>query len=425
MSSKTDSEKEGTDKKNDPPEKEEEEKQLTPEELRWALLGLGRGVDITKPTPWMDKTSFQVRAVCIHDLIVTDEGRLLKGYSDVVNNSTTIHSQVRAGVKAPDVPLAIGVDTEYTRTDCSSKHVVGLKVKNRTISFRVDFDDLPKSFVTEVEEAKEKMRQMDKSRFESDPSPQASADEATAVDGSQPKPEDIPFESRLCKWLLDCLEHRGIKTKGKTLYQLLFTKTEGKGGPSPIIDSDEKTRELEEDITHFVQFLGVTHYVSAIELGGLHFSILTEKEYEKKVSASGNASLNSQLYGGIKVSANQSQLRKFKSRHTERKMIGRITKTDEKEVVEETDEAVIGCQIRPISSLVRNPYLQLAVKNSIKKYTQTKISSKFDRTLPCTCTVTDYKEHIYIILTFCYSWRAVPDIVWRRSVDVLGCGFKD
>ena len=134
MSSKTDSEKEGTDKKqekattdkgksksggasNDPPEKEEEEKQLTPEELkkRCTLLGLGRGVDITKPTPWMDKTSFQVRAVCIHDLIETDEGRLLKGYSDVVNNSTTIHSQVRAGVKAPDVPLAIGVDTEYTR----------------------------------------------------------------------------------------------------------------------------------------------------------------------------------------------------------------------------------------------------------------------------------------------------------------------
>ena len=450
MSSKTDSEKEGTDKEqekattdkgksksggasNDPPEKEEEEKQLTPEELkkRCTLLGLGRGVDITKPTPWMDKTSFQVRAVCIHDLIETDEGRLLKGYSDVVNNSTTIHSQVRAGVKAPDVPLAIGVDTEYTRTDCSSKHVVGLKVKNRTISFRVDFDDLPKSFVTEIEEAKEKMRQMDKSQFESDPSPQASADEATAVDGSQPKPEDIPFESRLCKWLLDCLEHRGVKTKGKTLYQLLFTKTEGKGGPSPIIDSDEKTRELEEDITHFVQFLGVTHYVSAIELGGLHFSILTEKEYEKKVSASGNASLNSQLYGAIEASAKQSQLRKFKSRHTERKMIGRITKTGDREVVKDTDEAVIGCQIRPISSLVRNPYLQLAVKNSIKKYTQTKISSKFDRTLPCTCTVTDYKEHIKhfqklsIILTFCYSWRAVPDIVWRRSVDVLGCGSTD
>ena len=95
MSSKTDSEKEGTDKEqekattdkgksksggasNDPPEKEEEEKQLTPEELkkRCTLLGLGREVDITKPTPWMDKTSFQVRTVCIHDLIETDEGGL-------------------------------------------------------------------------------------------------------------------------------------------------------------------------------------------------------------------------------------------------------------------------------------------------------------------------------------------------------------
>ena len=25
---------------------------------RYALLGLGRGVDITKPTPWLQKTSF-------------------------------------------------------------------------------------------------------------------------------------------------------------------------------------------------------------------------------------------------------------------------------------------------------------------------------------------------------------------------------
>ena len=343
---------------------QKEEKKLTPEELkeRYTLWGLGRGVDITKPTPWLDKTPFQVRAVCTSHLIETDEGGLLKGYSDVVNNSTTIHSQVRTGVKAPDVPLAIGVDAEYTRTDCSSKHVVGLKVKNRTISFKVDFDDLPKSFVKGVDDAKRMMQAMDKSRFET----------------SEPMTgEHNPFENRLCKWLVDCLEHRGLKTEGKTLYQLLFTELanlEEDGPNERFIDNYDKTRELERDISHFVEYLGVTHYVSAIELGALHFSILTEKEYEKKVAASGNASLNSKLYGAIEATAKQSQLRKFKSRHTERKMIGRITKIGDKEVVEE--EAVIGCQIRPISSLVRNPYLQLAIKKSVKEYTKTKISSK-------------------------------------------------
>ena len=132
-------------------------KKLEPEQ-QYTLWGLGRGVDITKPTPWLEKTSFQVRKVRSADLFETDEGRLLKAYSDVVSNSTTIHSQVRSGVKAPDIPLSIGVDAEYSHTECSSKHVVGLKVKNRTISFRVDFDDVPESWVSTVEAAREQLK---------------------------------------------------------------------------------------------------------------------------------------------------------------------------------------------------------------------------------------------------------------------------
>ena len=100
-----------------------------------------------------------MRKVRSDDLIETDEGGLLKAYSDVVSNSTTIHSQVRSGVTAPDIPLSIGVDAEYSRTECSSKHVVGLKVKNRTISFRVDFNDVPESWVSTVKEAKDQIKQ--------------------------------------------------------------------------------------------------------------------------------------------------------------------------------------------------------------------------------------------------------------------------
>ena len=81
-------------------------------EQKYTCWGLGRGVDITKPTPWLNKTSFQVRRVNNADLIETNEGGLLKGYTDVVSSSTTIHYQVKAGVKAPDVPLSIGVDAE-------------------------------------------------------------------------------------------------------------------------------------------------------------------------------------------------------------------------------------------------------------------------------------------------------------------------
>ena len=67
---------------------------------------------------------------------------------------------------------------------------------------------------------------------------------------------------------------------------------------------------LEKDIDHFIEHFGVTHYVSAIELGALRFSVLTEEEYEKKVAASGSASLNSMLYGGVDMSASHSNKKK-------------------------------------------------------------------------------------------------------------------
>ena len=83
---------------------------------------------------------------------------------------------------------------------------------------------------------------------------------------------------------------------------------------------------IEKDIYHFVKHFGVTHYVSAIELGGLEYSVLTEKEYEKRVAASGNASLTSQFYGGMEASVKRSHQKIFRLRSSERKMIGKSQK---------------------------------------------------------------------------------------------------
>ena len=281
-------------------------KPMSPQELKeqCKLWGLGRGVNIITKTPWMDKTSFQVRSVRSEDLVVTDEGGLLKGYSDVVNNSTTVHSQIRANAEAP---LTIGVDSEYSRTDCSSKHVVGLKVKNRTVSFRVDFDDLPKSWVEDCESARKDMI-LSQSERETAMLQEVTDGSGEAVPSAS-KQHDIPFEGSLCKWLAECLEHRGIRAMGITNpYELLNLELKEGSEKRRLIESDEHAKLIKEGIRHFIEHLGVTHYVSAIELGGLHFSILTEKEYEKKVAASGNASLNSQLYGGIEATATHSRL---------------------------------------------------------------------------------------------------------------------
>ena len=55
---------------------------------RYKRLGLGRGVDITKRKPWMEKSDdFQMRAVHSQDLIETDEGGLLM---DTVSMSTAV-----------------------------------------------------------------------------------------------------------------------------------------------------------------------------------------------------------------------------------------------------------------------------------------------------------------------------------------------
>ena len=66
------------------------------------------------------------------------------------------------------------------------------------------------------------------------------------------------------------------------------------------------------------------------------------------------------------MSASHSNKKSVKTHHSERKEIGKLTKDADREKVDEDDEAVIGCQIRPISSLVKNPYLQQAIKSSVK-----------------------------------------------------------
>lgn len=176
---------------------------------------------------------------------------------------------------------------------------MGLKVKNRTISFRLNFYDLPQSRDATVKDVKEKM-QLDKTEIiapRTAPIPTDTGD-------------DVPFEIRLCRWLCECLEHRGIRARGVEPHELMFLKIEREGEDKGkrLIDSEYETNELQEDITHFIRHLGVTHYVSAIELGGLNFRVLTEKEYERKISLSGSASLNSKLYGA----SNRSDLQQVK-----------------------------------------------------------------------------------------------------------------
>ena len=372
------------------------------DEERYALWGLGRGINITKPTPWLEKTAFQVRNVVRHDIIETDDGGLLKAYSEELRSRSSVSTEVHAGIKVPNAPLAIGVDAEYTRSDLSSTYVVGTKVKNRTISFRLDFADVPRTRVKNIKDAKKKIlmaKQKSESVTKTDTSESteqkevavsggdigksasgedfsinsvsggdidngaagSGAGESGKPDGKDKgKVDESFFEQRLCEWLIDCLSIRGYHLQtNEELYDLIRSKCK---------NEDDDILEIEEDLEHFVEQFGVTHYVSAIVLGGLDYEELNGKEFVKHAGGGGNVSVDTGAYGAVRASAKATKSSSSSRSMSTHKQIGKIASNK----VARDDEAVIGCEIRPISTLVKNPYLQQALTSSVEKYTQKK-----------------------------------------------------
>ena len=356
----------------------------------YMLLGLGRGVDITKGTPWLEKSSFQVRQVLENDIIETDDGGLQRGYDEEISSETTLRSEIHGKVRAPDTPLNIGVDAEYSRTYGSSRRVVGDKVKNRTVSFRVDFVDVPQS---RVEEAKKNIREARGDREKNVPqsrvaeakkqiqetkgndaadSPEAQVSvpaeclqtkiDPRSLHGDDQK--DAPFEERLCKWLVDSLELCGVPEGCYKTNLLEFINCNSQGGEACIL-------EIEAGIKAFVNHFGITHYVSAIVLGGLSYKLLTEKQYESHVVVGGEAALTAMASGGLTASAKHTQEKEKSEKASEYKKIGKIGANGK---VEEKDEAVIRVEIRPISSLVRIPYLHRLLRSAVQHYMQSKIT---------------------------------------------------
>ena len=375
-------------------EKPTAEKKKTPQDFEkdYALWGLGRGIDVTKPTPWLEKTSFQVRKVKFEDIIETDDGGLLKEYSDEIRCRTDLNCEVKSGVKAANTPLTIGVAAEYTRSSLTTKYVVGTRVKNRTISFRADFTDLPQSRPKDLEAAKEEMRERKdvytKSQSKINEAAKVNEDRAAGTETvtSKEREEISTFEERLYSWLLDCLKHRGSGEPVECLDIYIHGKCVADGDKCTCVADSEKKdgckkcvakRELEKiekDIDHFVHHFGVTHYVSAIELGGLEYQELTGKEYQEHAGVSSNASVTSPVHGGVEASAKMSRIKRTERFKKDRKKVGRINSEDEK--VAKENEAVIGCQIQPITNLVRNPYLRQALSKYTDKYTKEQYKGK-------------------------------------------------
>lgn len=316
---------------------------------RFVDLGLGRGVDSTNPKPWLNKSSFQVRNVTFRNVIGTDEGGFVQTFKSHIASNMDLQSQFKASAGIPNTPVSFGLEGEVSRSSNSSKKIVGKKVMNRTISFRMD--PTPEFHSHEDE---------------------AAAHQVESHTSSQTLPR---FEEAISAWILkEICDRKGLKAdkneagmkENSVTFLNKYLQDASKEEISLIVD----------DCSEFIRSFGVTHYVSSIVLGASEHTVMTESEYSTIVKEGCNVSA-AQI-----ASAQQKLSLKSKSSKTTsaKQYLGKMV--DDKVERNSGDEAVIGVKVLPIHSLIHNQLIRLALHRAITEYAEDKVTekSKFNTT---------------------------------------------
>ena len=290
---------------------------LSKEEIeRFAYLGLGRGINGAEKTPWLNKTSFEVRHAKYDDLIGTEEGGAVKSYVNHIWDAHSLQAALKTALSPAIEYVSIMVDAELDRSLTSNRRAVGRKVLNRTIAFK---DELGGG--------------------------------------------DEEFERQLCKQMLQRIEYRYRgkvpDPSDKPIYDLTTILRD-----SPNLG--QLKTELEEECREFVKQFKVTHYVSAIELGAAEYEVLTEDDYHLKVGA-GFGILASAGGNTIGSATSLGKTKKLKRHHQKRHQIGVISK-DGKVERGTHDEAVVGVKVHSIAKLVKIPELKEALHMAVEKF---------------------------------------------------------
>ena len=348
---------------------------FTPEDIfRFVDLGLGRGIDATNPTPWLNKSSFQVRRVHEDNIIGTEEGGALQSYEREVTSVHTQQTSMKSSIVVPQSPITLGTDAEQSRSVSTSRRAIGRRVINRSISFRDDFIDVPlsgaKTFTTAQEETASEIHLHTTSKKQG---------ETDITDAQQ---SILTFEERLAQWLVQRISAHRLKVKA--LERLSSDgAVDSEGQASSAILSDQlspleslaliiergnrsELKLLINGCREFVYHFRITHYVSSIEMGAAEYRVLTEQEYLSKVGLSGSFGLEKLVNAAFsstssfKKSIKASDLRK----------IGTISR-DGTVIRGSYGEAVVGVKIQPLTNLVRLQFLQLALKKALVQFVET------------------------------------------------------
>jgi hypothetical protein len=339
------------------------------EELKFQDRGLGRGVDATNPTPWLNKRAIQVRKVFFKDIIGTEEGNLYQGFVNEVESTRHFQTSLSASVPANQL-VSLGIDSELSRSYSVSQKSVGRKIITRTISFQASFDKSSQ----EGEEDNFERRLSNWIVRESDVKKEEKRFREGQEMGTSSRPNEV--EKPQNKML-------EIAIKGSTGSEKKF--------------SPEECFELCYD---FVSTFSITHYVHSLELGASHYRVMSLEEYSTKFS--NKAKLGAGQLADIALS-NESSFRtkKYRNQTTKvgrmklipdddddnfkRKAVKPVASDDtehsttvsnpqgaisvEEEVIRGSiGEAVVGVKLQPISSLVSNVKLRIQLQQALQKY---------------------------------------------------------
>lgn len=299
---------------------------------RYIDLGLGRGVDATDPTPWLNKTSFQVRQVTINNIIGTDEGGTLQKFEKEVSSVSKQQAKMKAAVVVPKSPVTISTEAEYSRSAHSNRKCIGKKVVNRTISFSEHFNDVP---------------------LESDGSKELQ---------KEAQQKYMTFEERLAEWVLNKLRMEW----GETSVQQEHV------GPSrplqeltKVIEKGDRTdmKLIAKSCEKFVEYFHITHYVNSIQLGAVEYQVMTLGEYNTAASITTKTGVDH--VGSASTQASYSSKKKESSKQS--KYVGFINKENKVEKGS-SDEAVVDVSIKPICTLLSLSFLHACMQTALRKY---------------------------------------------------------
>ena len=336
-------------------------------------LGLGRGVNVTHPDMWKTKTSCLVRQVCpsLKNIIGTQECGIRECYEKEVSTFSSHQQKLRLSLDSPAAPVKLGMDEQYSRSSSATKLIKGEKIETRTISFKTHFDEVPLYNTIDT----------------------ATIDPPTSF---LPAESDYSFEEDMASWFLKRMDDREKKVSSKDnstdsestekppdkchghvqvkqlAARLRGLAAESEKKPTTCFEWQD---QMLEDCKTLVEYLDITHYVSAIKLGACRFHEVSTKTEQKAIGAGTTVTAASLAKGGLSGHFSK----QFASRFEQKQEIGRMK--DEKVL----SEAVIGFEIQPLYKLMRIQYIQMLLRKAVMDYIRNKEDASSKSHNDCKC----------------------------------------